>query len=95
MKLQELFEAANEAPKMQFPGCKVTMLIAWKSRLLNALKKLGYEAEQSGEEDSSTKYSVAFSITKKFNINTFEKELRKELNFDGYLEVQYFDLVEE
>lgn len=39
--------------------------------------------------------SVACPITKKFDIDKFEDELREKLHLDGWLKVQFFDLVED
>jgi hypothetical protein len=86
---------AQKIPSMKVPGCKVTMLESWRRKLPAAIKKLGYTIEMSGEEGESTKYSVAFNIDKKFNIEDFRDKLREELNFDGYMNVSFFDLTED
>ena len=94
MKIDDLFEA-KAIPKMEVPGVKVSMLQSWKSKLAPAIKKLGYSVEMQGYEDGSTKWTVAFAIDKKFNIKEFEDKLRDELNVSGWMEVSFFDLVEE
>ncbi len=92
-----LSEAAKKeaAKKMQFPGCKVTMLQSWKGKLDKAVKELGYDIEMSGYDDASTAWSVAFHTPKKFDIKKFEDTLRDKLQMDGWLKVVPFDLVEE
>lgn len=99
MKVQELFEATKKAkkpiPKMQFPGCKVSMLQSWRNRLEKTIKEMGYDKEMAGFEEGSTVWSVGFHIDKKFNIDEFEDQLRDKLQFDGWLKVRFFDLVEE
>lgn len=90
-----LVESNAKIPKMEVPGCKVTMPYGWSAELTDAIKKLKFSVARSGDEDASTKYSVAFHIDKNFDIEKFTDELRKELNFSGYMQVQFLDLVEE
>ena len=95
MKIEELFEAPKTPmPKMAIPGVKVTVLQTMKNQLESAIKGLGYSIEYKGYSDGSTGWSVAFFIKKNFNINKFETDLRKKLDFDGFLEVEFFDLEE-
>lgn len=82
-------------PKMQFPGCKVTVPYRLASAVRGALKKMQKSIEMQGEEDASTKFSFAFHIDSKFDISAFEDQLREELNFSGFMSVSFFDLVEE
>lgn len=97
MKLQELHEAKKAKkpiPKMEYPGVKVSALQGLRYPLEKAIKEMGYRIEQAGFEDASTVWSVAFDIDKKFDIDKFEDELRDKLRLDGWLRVQFFDLVE-
>lgn len=82
-------------PKMQVPGCKVTVPYGLASAVRGALKKMQKSIEMQGEDDGSTKYSLAFHIDSKFDIHAFEDQLRDELGFSGFMEVSFFDLVEE
>ena len=89
-----LSEGKAKQPKMEYPGIKVSMLQFWKTKLPNALSKLGYSGKiiSQGYDDAYTKWAVAIEIPKKFNIDKFEDALRDELSFDGWLSVEFFDL---
>lgn len=91
-----LSEGKAKQPKMEYPGVKVTMLHSWGSKLHKALVDLGYGNViiSEGYSDGSTKWSIAVEIEKKFNISKFEDALRKKLNFDGWLSVEFFDLTQ-
>lgn len=97
MKIVDIFEAKTKKPmpKMMYPGVKVSMLERWRSKLEKAIVELGHAVEQAGYEEGSTVWSVTFEINKKFNIDEFEDKLREKLNFDGWLRVNFFDMVEE
>lgn len=96
MRLREfLSEAKKPVPKMTVPGVKVRMLQSWRGKLEKAVKELGHTVEMSGYEDGSTVWAVAFDIDKKFDIDAFEDKLRDKLHFDGWVQVKFFDLVEE
>ena len=95
MKLKELFEAkAKPMPKMGIPGVKVTVLQEMRSKLEAAIKSLGHSIEFKGYSDGSTSWSVAFYVKKNFNIDKFETDLRKKLDVDGWIEIEWFDLEE-
>jgi hypothetical protein len=62
--------------------------------MIDAVKKMGFEIQGSGYTDGSTSWSVAIPIKKNFDIEKFQKELRDKLQYDHYLTVEFFDLVE-
>ena len=98
MRVSDLFEAKKPKkpiPKMEYPGVKVSALQRLRYPLEKAVKEMGYQIDMGGFEEASTVWSVACPITKKFDIDKFEDELREKLHLDGWLKVQFFDLVED
>lgn len=84
----------EKLPPMTVPGVKVSMLQSWQRTLPAAVHKLGFVVERSGYEEGSTVWSVAFEVRRGFDIKAFETTLRNELQFSGWMKVQFFDLVE-
>ena len=96
MKITDLFEAPTKKPipKMTFPGAKATIPQSLRTKLETAVKGLGYSIMGKGYDDGSTSWVVTFSIKKNFNIDKFEADLREKLDYDGWLDVSFFDLEE-
>jgi len=81
---------------MEVPGVKITVLEGMRSRLQQAVKKMDYTIYGNGYDGDSTRWAVAVYLSEpaKFDIYKFEDELRDLMNFSGWLQVGFFDLVE-
>lgn len=86
-------------PKMQFPGVKVKVPQGVRSKAQEAIDKrsdqFDVDLKEAGFEDGSTSYSFHLYINRKFDIEAFQDALREEMSYDGFMEVTFFDLVEE
>lgn len=95
MKLQEIVMVESKIPTMGVPGVKVDVLHTERSQLLKALKELKCSIAGQGYSGGSTKWSVTFYLPKKFDLEKFKDQLREKMNYDGWLDVDFFDLEEE
>lgn len=85
---------AEPIPKMGVHGVRVSMQEGWRDRMTHAIKKLGYHIVGQGYTHGSTHWDVTFEIDKKFHKKEFEDKLRDELNYGGYISVEFHDLEE-
>jgi hypothetical protein len=92
--LRDLIESS--IPKMIAPGIKVSVPQAMRDKLMAAMKKLNYVPEGSAYSDGSTSWTAIAAIGADFNHDKFVTKLRRALgDFEGELNVRYYDLAEE
>ena len=76
---------------MQSPGVMVSMQEGWRGILDEAIEKLRYDIVTTGYSDGSKVWNVGIEISRKFDITEFEKDLRDALDYQGWIDIKFYD----